>query len=90
MDSTQQKRNPAYLPIADYGVIGNLHTVALVSREGSIDYLPFTRFDSPTLFAALLDKEKGGSFQICPSDDNIRIKQLYLPDTAILLTRFLS
>ena len=90
MDSTQQKRNPAYLPIADYGVIGNLHTVALVSREGSIDYLPFTRFDSPTLFAALLDKEKGGSFQICPADDNIRIKQLYLPDTAILLTRFLS
>lgn len=90
MDSTQQKRNPAYLPIADYGIIGNLHTVALVSREGSIDYLPFTRFDSPTIFAALLDRKKGGRFQICPADDHVRIKQLYLPDTAILLTRFLS
>ncbi len=90
MDSTQQKLNQDYLPIADYGIIGNLHTVALVSREGSIDYLPFTRFDAQTVFAALLDREKGGSFQICPADDNIRIKQLYLPDTAILLTRFLS
>ena len=90
MDNTQQKLNKDYLPIADYGIIGNLHTVALVSREGSIDYLPFTRFDAPTVFAALLDREKGGRFQICPADDNIRIKQLYLPDTAILLTRFLS
>jgi GH15 family glucan-1,4-alpha-glucosidase len=80
----------SYLPIADYGLIGNLHTVALVSKEGSIDYLPFTRFDSPTLFASLLDREKGGRFQLCPKDGNIRIKQLYLPDTAVLLTRFLS
>lgn len=90
MDNTQQKLNKDYPPIADYGIIGNLHTVALVSREGSIDYLPFTRFDAPTVFAALLDREKGGRFQICPADDHIRIKQLYLPDTAILLTRFLS
>ncbi|NBC06407.1 MAG: glycoside hydrolase family 15 protein [Bacteroidetes bacterium] len=80
----------SYLPIADYGLIGNLHTVALVSKQGSIDYLPFTRFDSPTLFASLLDHEKGGKFQLCPKDGNIRIKQLYLPDTAVLLTRFLS
>ena len=79
-----------YLPISDYGLIGNLHTVALVSKAGSIDYLPFTRFDSPTMFGALLDRERGGAFQICPKDGKVRIRQLYLPDTAILLTRFLS
>ncbi len=79
-----------YLPISDYGLIGNLHTVALVSKEGSIDYLPFTRFDSPTIFGSLLDSKQGGRFQICPREDEVRIRQLYLPDTAILLTRFLS
>jgi GH15 family glucan-1,4-alpha-glucosidase len=81
---------PSYLPIDNYGLIGNLHTVALVSKSGSIDYMPFTRFDSPTVFASVLDADKGGQFQICPKDGNIRIKQLYLPDTAVLLTRFLS
>jgi len=75
--------------ISDYGLIGNLHTVALVSNTGSIDYMPFTRFDSPTIFASLLDRKKGGCFEIVP-DIEARIKQLYLPDTAILLTRFLS
>ena len=79
-----------YPRISDYGLIGNLHTTALVSRWGSIDFMPFTRFDSPTIFAALLDREKGGSFSITPKDPEVRIKQLYLPDTAVLLTRFLS
>jgi len=77
-----------YLPIEDYGLIGNLHTVALVSRHGSIDYLPFTRFDSPTIFAALLDKEKGGYWHIAPLAEVERYKQQYLPDTGVLLTRF--
>ena len=79
-----------YPRISDYGLIGNLHTTALVSRSGSIDFMPFTRFDSPTIFAALLDQEKGGSFSVGPIDGEVRIKQLYLPDTAVLLTRFLS
>lgn len=77
-----------YSPLEDYGLIGNLHTAALVSRAGSLDYLPFTRFDSPTIFAALLDAEKGGSWRIGPADANVRSKQLYLPDTGVLLTRF--
>lgn len=79
-----------YLPIADYGIIGNLHTVALVSLHGSIDFMCFTRFDSPTVFAALLDHNKGGCFSIKPHLDAMNYKQLYLPDTNILLTRFLS
>lgn len=82
--------NKGYQPIGNYGVIGNLHTVALVSLEGSIDFMSFTRFDSPTLFAALLDKEKGGNFSIMPQLENFDTKQLYLPDTTVLVTRFLS
>ncbi|WP_045688582.1 glycoside hydrolase family 15 protein [Hymenobacter sp. AT01-02] len=77
-------------PLEDYGLIGNLHTVALVSKAGSLDYLPFTRFDSPTIFAALLDVEKGGSWLLQPVGEAVRSKQLYLPDTGILLTRFFT
>ena len=79
-----------YSAIEDYGLIGNLGTTALVSKHGSIDFLPFTRFDSPTLFGALLDKKKGGHFSINVKDREVNHKQLYLPDTAILLTRFLT
>jgi GH15 family glucan-1,4-alpha-glucosidase len=79
-----------YSPIEDYGLIGNLSTTALVSKQGSIDFMPFTRFDSPTLFGALLDKEKGGFFSITVKDAEVNYKQLYLPNTAVLLTRFLT
>ncbi|MBC5991261.1 glycoside hydrolase family 15 protein [Pontibacter cellulosilyticus] len=79
-----------YQPIENYGLIGNLHTVALVSKAGSLDYLPFTRFDSPTIFAALLDKDKGGYWSIAPADKGTHHKQLYLPDTGVLLTRFFT
>ncbi|MHC4942886.1 MAG: glycoside hydrolase family 15 protein [Planctomycetota bacterium] len=79
-----------YQPIENYGVIGDLNTVALVGMDGSIDFMCFPRFDSPTIFAALLDHEKGGRFQIQPSLKEARCKQLYLPDTNILITRFLS
>ena len=79
-----------YQPIEDYGLIGNLHTVGLVSKTGSLDYLPFTRFDSPTIFAALLDKEKGGYWSIAPTHKGTHYKQLYLPDTGVLLTRFFT
>lgn len=81
---------PPPLPLEDYGLIGNLHTVALVANTGSIDYLPFTRFDSPTIFAALLDAEKGGRWSIRPLDADVRHKQLYLPDTGVLITRFFT
>ena len=79
-----------YQPIENYGIIGDLNTVALVGISGSIDYMCFPEFDSPSIFCALLDINKGGCFQINPAFDNARNKQLYLPDTNVLLTRFLS
>jgi GH15 family glucan-1,4-alpha-glucosidase len=79
-----------YLPIEDYGIIGNLHTVALVSLFGSIDFMCFPRFDAPTVFGKLLDAEKGGSFSITPLMNDPVSKQLYLPDTNVLVTRFFS
>ena len=79
-----------YKPIEDYGIIGDLHTVALVGMDGSIDFMCFPHFDSPSIFAALLDSEKGGRFKIAPVLEEARQKQLYLSDTTVLLTRFLS
>lgn len=67
-----------------------MHTVALVGMDASIDFMCFPRFDSPTIFAALLDDRSGGRFQLAPVLEHCRQKQLYLPDSAILLTRFLS
>jgi GH15 family glucan-1,4-alpha-glucosidase len=80
-----------YQPIEDYGIIGDLHTVALVGKDGSIDFLSFPGFDSPTIFCALLDHQRGGRFSIRPCiDDDLTRKQMYLPDTNVLITRFLS
>jgi GH15 family glucan-1,4-alpha-glucosidase len=80
----------SYQPIENYGVIGNMRSIALAGMNGSIDYLCYPDFDSPTIFAALLDDERGGRFQIHPELNNRRVRQLYLPDTNILLTRFLA
>lgn len=82
--------NNKYEPIENYGIIGNLNTVALVSLRGSIDFMSFPRFDSPTIFAKLLDADKGGNFSIQPAHNDITYKQLYFPDTTILITRFFS
>jgi GH15 family glucan-1,4-alpha-glucosidase len=79
-----------YQRIEDYGVIGNMRTVALVSVRGSIDWLCLPHFDSPSVFAALLDDAKGGRFAICPVPEGVTVKQLYWPDTNVLITRFLS
>src|ERR1700758_391529 len=80
----------AFERIENYGVIGNMQSIALVGINGSIDFLCYPDFDSPTVFAALLDDEKGGRFQIEPQLRNVRIRQLYLPETHILVTRFLA
>lgn len=79
-----------YQPIENYGIIGDLNTVALVGLNGSIDFLCFPAFDSPTIFASILDAEKGGYFKIAPQHDKSKHKQLYLPDTNVLVTRFLE
>ncbi len=79
-----------YECIESYGVIGNMRTAALVSTSGSIDWLCFPHFDSPTVFAALLDDARGGRFQIAPAEPGAAHKQLYWPETNVLTTRFLS
>jgi GH15 family glucan-1,4-alpha-glucosidase len=79
-----------FQPIENYGVIGNMRSIALVGMNGSIDFLCYPEFDSPTVFAALLDDQKGGRFEIRPQLSNLRVRQLYLPETNILLTRFLA
>src|SRR5947199_9791817 len=79
----------AYLPIEDYGLIGNTHTAALVGMDGSIDWLCLPHFDSPSVFAAILDDRKGGRFRVAPVSEGIRHKQFYWPSTNILVTRFL-
>ena len=82
-------RPPTQVPIEDHGVIGDLHTAALVSTEGDIDWLCLPRFDSPSVFASVLDLERGGVFRV-RCEDATRTKQMYLPDSTILLTRFLG
>src|SRR5512140_11597 len=78
-----------YLPIAEHGLIGDLHTVALVGTDGTTDWYCCPRFDSPSVFAAILDTDRGGLFRISPDCDGWSPKQLYLPDTNVLITRFL-
>ncbi|MDX3246774.1 glycoside hydrolase family 15 protein [Streptomyces sp. ME18-1-4] len=78
-----------YLPIAEHGLIGDMHTVALVGTNGTIDWYCCPRFDSPSVFGAVLDADRGGAFRIAPDCDGWTSKQLYLPDTTILITRFL-
>jgi len=80
----------AYQPIEDYGIIGDLHTAALVGVNGSIDWFCVPHFDSPSVFAALLDDNKGGRFKIAPGSNGVTSKQFYWPETNVLITRFLS
>src|SRR5438445_6091863 len=80
----------AYLPIAEHGVIGDLRTVALVGTEGTIDWYCPGRFDAPSVFGSILDAEHGGSYRIAPATEGWTSKQLYFPDTNVLITRFLA
>jgi GH15 family glucan-1,4-alpha-glucosidase len=80
----------AYQPIENYGIIGDLHTLALVGMNGSIDWLCYPHFDSPSVFAAILDHKKGGYFKITPTVEGVTHKQFYWPETNVLITRFLS
>ncbi|MFI1255130.1 glycoside hydrolase family 15 protein [Streptomyces netropsis] len=79
-----------YPPIAEHGLVGDLQTAALVSSQGVIDWFAAPRFDSPSIFAALLDHDGGGYMRLAPEHPDATCKQLYYPDTAILVTRFMS
>jgi GH15 family glucan-1,4-alpha-glucosidase len=79
-----------YPAIDDHGLIGDLQTAALVATDGTIDWFCAPRFDSPSVFASLLDHDKGGHLRIVPDGIEYVTKQLYLPGTAILITRFMS
>jgi GH15 family glucan-1,4-alpha-glucosidase len=79
-----------YPAIGDHGLIGDLQTAALVASDGTIDWFCAPRFDSPSIFASLLDQDKGGHFRVAPDGVDYVTKQLYLPGTPILITRFLS
>ena len=80
----------AYQLIENYGMIGDMHTVALVGIDGAIDWLCVPDFDSPSVFAAILDDEKGGRFRIAPTGEDVTCKQFYWPETNVLVTRFLA
>ncbi len=80
----------AYQPIENYGMIGDMHTVALVGIDGSIDWLCVPHFDSPSVFCAILDDQKGGRFRVTPVGEDVTHKQFYWPETNVLITRFLA
>src|SRR5215203_2869824 len=81
---------PGYRPIENYGIIGDLHTTALVGMDGSIDWLCLPHHDSASVFSAILDSEKGGRFRVSSIGGKVTTKQLYWPDTNVLVTRFFT
>jgi GH15 family glucan-1,4-alpha-glucosidase len=81
---------PDHPLIADHGLIGDLQTAALVATDGTVDWFCAPRFDSPSIFGALLDQDLGGRLRVRPTVGTFASKQLYLPDTAILVTRFMT
>ncbi|KAF1963500.1 Six-hairpin glycosidase [Byssothecium circinans] len=90
-DERRSRRSTTgYLPVEDYGLIGNMRTCALVGTDGGIDFMCWPHFDSPSVFARMLDKDKGGHFTISPAQSQLcTTKQQYLPSSNILQTRYL-
>ena len=86
---TSNPQPPSYSPISDYGLISDMHSCALVSKSGSIDWCCFPRFDSPAVFARILDRLKGGYFQLAPEGVS-RVHRRYLPGTNVLETTFVT
>ncbi len=84
------QRTQGSLPTDARGVVGNMKTTALVSLHGAVDFMCFPRIDSPTIFAGLVDPQRGGSFLIAPVSAAVNVKQMYVPETNILLTRFMA
>jgi GH15 family glucan-1,4-alpha-glucosidase len=80
----------SYPNISDHGIIGDLQTAALVATDGTIDFFCCPRFDSPSIFASLLDAERGGQCRIAPAAEGYVTRQLYFPETAMLITRFMT
>ncbi|MGW4084258.1 glycoside hydrolase family 15 protein [Streptomyces sp. NPDC004822] len=80
-----------YPPIADHGLVGDLQTAALIAADGTVDWWCTPRFDSPSVFASLLDSDRGGFCRLAADlGDDVTVRQLYLPDTAVLITRFMA
>ncbi|MFI1207326.1 glycoside hydrolase family 15 protein [Streptomyces sp. NPDC020802] len=81
----------SYPPIADHGIVGDLQTAALIAADGTVDWWCAPRFDSPSMFASLLDSERGGHCRLTVDiGENVTVRQLYMPDTAVLVTRYLA
>jgi GH15 family glucan-1,4-alpha-glucosidase len=76
-----------YLPVSEHGLIGDLHSVALVGTNGTIDWCCCPSFDAPSVFGSLLDADRGGCFELAAAVP-ATTRQFYLPDTNVLLTRF--
>ncbi len=81
---------PDGVPLGAHGLVGNMRTTALVSKQGAVDFMCFPRVDSPTLFGSLLNETRGGHFSIAPTQEIAETRQLYLPETNVLITRFMS
>ncbi|MFD9818839.1 glycoside hydrolase family 15 protein [Streptomyces violascens] len=85
----EQLGGSRYLSVSEHGLIGDLRTAALVATDGTIDWYCCPRFDAPSVFASLLDADRGGSFELS-ADVPARTRQFYFPDTNVLITRFFA
>ena len=81
--------HPGYLPVSEHGLIGDLHTVALVGTNGTIDWHCTPAFDAPSVFGSILDQDRGGCFELAAAVP-AKTRQFYLPDTNVLITRFFA
>ena len=89
-DAPQSDAAPEQTPIAAHGLIGDLRTAALVATDGTIDWFCPVRFDAPSVFASILDPERGGFWRIAPEEERPRVTQFYFPDSNVLVTRFMT